>query len=101
MLGLLAGTVLGAGLGMLLAPRAGSELRGAIGEQAKTLGNKASERYRRASDSTGHWAEKSREFVDRARGAVTRGVDEAREYVASARPDGRPFGDGPGSSRSS
>ncbi len=39
MMGLLAGTVLGAGLGMLLAPKAGSELRGAIGEQARNLGN--------------------------------------------------------------
>ena len=35
MMGLLTGTVLGAGLGMLLAPKAGSELRGAIGEQAR------------------------------------------------------------------
>ena len=29
MMGLLAGTVLGAGLGMLLAPKSGSDLRGA------------------------------------------------------------------------
>ena len=29
-MGLIAGTVLGAGLGMLLAPKAGSELRGAL-----------------------------------------------------------------------
>ena len=37
MMGLLTGTVLGAGLGMLLAPKAGSELRGVIGEQARNL----------------------------------------------------------------
>jgi len=37
-MGLIAGTVLGAGLGMLLAPKAGSELRGAIGEQARNFG---------------------------------------------------------------
>ena len=38
MMGLLTGTVLGAGLGMLLAPKAGSELRGSIGEQARHAG---------------------------------------------------------------
>jgi gas vesicle protein len=80
MMGLLTGTVLGAGLGMLLAPKAGSELRGALGEQARNLGSKASEGYRRATDSAGDWAEKGREFVDKARDAVSRGVDEARSY---------------------
>jgi gas vesicle protein len=84
MMGLLTGTVLGAGLGMLLAPKAGAELRGAIGEQAKNLGGKASEQYRRASDSAGHWAEKGREFVDRARDAVARGAEDARGYAGSS-----------------
>jgi len=80
-MGLITGTVLGAGLGMLLAPKAGSELRGAIGEQARNLGNKASEQYRRASDSAGTWAEKGREFVTQAREAVSKGVEEARGYA--------------------
>jgi gas vesicle protein len=83
MMGLLTGTVLGAGLGMLLAPKAGSELRGAIGEQAKNLGSMAQEQYRRASESAGTWAEKGREFVDRTRDAVARGSDEVREYAGS------------------
>jgi len=81
MMGLLTGTVLGAGLGMLLAPKAGAELRGALGEQARNLGSKASEQYRRASDSAGQWAEKGRGFVDRARDAVARGAEEARGYA--------------------
>jgi gas vesicle protein len=80
-MGLITGTVLGAGLGMLLAPKAGSDLRGAIGEQARTLGNKASEQYRRASDSAGTWAEKGREFVNQAREAVSRGAEEVRGYA--------------------
>ena len=33
LMGLLAGTVLGAGLGMLFAPKAGSELRSQLGSQ--------------------------------------------------------------------
>jgi hypothetical protein len=70
MMGLLTGTVLGAGLGMLLAPKAGSELRGAIGEQARHLGSTAS-----------GWAGKGREFVDKAREAVSRGGEEARGYA--------------------
>jgi gas vesicle protein len=82
-MGLLAGTVLGAGLGMLLAPKAGSELRGAIGEQARNIGNKASEQYRRASENAGTWAEKGREFVNQARDAVSRSAEEARGHGSS------------------
>jgi len=82
MMGLLTGTVLGAGLGMLLAPKAGSELRGALGEQARTLGNAASEQYKRASETAGTWAERGREMVDKAREAVSRGADEARSYAS-------------------
>lgn len=84
MMGLLTGTVLGAGLGMLLAPKAGSELRGAIGEQARNIGSMASEGYRRASESAGDLAGKGREFVDKARDAVSRGAEEARGYAGAA-----------------
>jgi gas vesicle protein len=82
MMGLLTGTVLGAGLGMLLAPKAGSELRGAIGEQARNLQNAASEQYKKASETAGTWAERGREIVDKARDAVNRGADEARSYAS-------------------
>ena len=83
MMGLLTGTVLGAGLGMLLAPKAGSELRGALGEQARNFSNIASEGYRKASESAGGWADKGREFVDKARDAVSRGAEEARGYAGA------------------
>jgi gas vesicle protein len=82
MMGLLTGTVLGAGLGMLLAPKAGSELRGALGEQARNLSNAASEQYKRASETAGTWAERGRDMVDKAREAVGRGADEARSYAS-------------------
>jgi len=81
MMGLLTGTVLGAGLGMLLAPKAGADMRGSIGEQARNLGNMASEQYKKASDAATGWSEKGREFVDRARDAVSRGAEEARGYA--------------------
>jgi len=83
MMGLLTGTVLGAGLGMLLAPKAGSQLRGAINEQAKNISHLASDQYRKAADVAGNWAEKGREVVDRARDAVSRGAEEAREYTGT------------------
>jgi len=41
-MGLLTGTVLGAGLGMLFAPKSGSELRSQISEQAGNLANTVS-----------------------------------------------------------
>lgn len=84
MMGLLTGTVLGAGIGLLLAPKAGSELRGVIGEQARNWGNVASEQYRKASESAGPWMERGREFVDKAREAVNRGAEEARGYATGA-----------------
>ena len=82
MLGLLTGAVLGAGLAMLLAPKAGSELRGVIGEQARNIGNIANEQYKKASENATGWAERGREFVERARDAVNRGAEEAREYTS-------------------
>jgi gas vesicle protein len=84
MLGLLTGTVLGAGLGMLLAPKAGSDLRGAIGEQARNWSNAASEQVKRAQEAAGTWAERGRDMVDKARDAVARGADEARNYASGS-----------------
>ena len=103
MMGLLTGTVLGAGLGMLLAPKAGSELRGQIAEQARNIGNQAAEQarhlsnqasdqYRRASETAGGWAERGRDAVSQARDAVSRGAEEARGYAGAttSSPSGTP-----------
>jgi gas vesicle protein len=83
-MGLLTGTVLGAGLGMLFAPKSGSELRNQVAEQAGNLANTASEGYRKASETAGTWAEKGRDAYDKARDAVNRGADEAQRYVREA-----------------
>jgi gas vesicle protein len=94
-MGLLTGTVLGAGLGMLFAPKAGSELRGQLGEQANNIANQAKEGYQKASESAGQWAEKGREAAnewadrgkdvyEKAKDAVSRGTDEAQKYVRDA-----------------
>src|SRR5438552_10437233 len=83
-MGLLTGTVLGAGLGMLFAPKAGSELRNQLSEQAGNLANTASEGYRRASETASDWADRGRQVYDKARDAASRGVDEASKYVREA-----------------
>ncbi|MCC7417391.1 MAG: YtxH domain-containing protein [Acidobacteria bacterium] len=81
MMGLLTGTVLGAGLGMLFAPRAGSELRGQISEQASSLKNQAQDGYRKASEAASDWAERGREAYGKVRETVARGAEDARSYI--------------------
>jgi gas vesicle protein len=82
MMALVTGTAVGAGLGMLLAPKGGSKLRGRIGEQARKLGNTASDQDRRATDAASGRAERGRGLVNRAREAVPRGTEEARDYTS-------------------
>jgi gas vesicle protein len=80
LMGLLAGTVPGAGLGMLFAPKAGSETRRQLSEQATKLRNTANETYNQASEKVqqtyhqaservGNMVDRGREAYDRARHA--------------------------------
>jgi gas vesicle protein len=80
-MGLLTGTVLGAGLGMLFAPKSGSELRNQLSDQAGTLANQATDGYRKATENAAEWVDRGREMYDKAKGAVSRGADEAQRYV--------------------
>src|SRR5579862_5520901 len=83
-IGLLTGTVLGAGLGMLFAPKSGSELRNQLSEQAGNIRDTASEGYRRASEVASDWADQGRDMVDKAKDSVSRGADEAQRYAREA-----------------
>ena len=67
LMGLLAGTVLGAGLGMLFAPKAGNELRTQLGEQAGRLRSTANDTYQQATDKVSQIVDRGREAYDRAR----------------------------------
>jgi hypothetical protein len=67
LMGLLAGTVLGAGLGMLFAPKAGNELRNQLGEQAGRLRSTANDTYQQATDKVSQIVDRGREAYDRAR----------------------------------
>lgn len=67
LMGLLAGTVLGAGLGMLFAPKAGSELRNQLGEQAGRIRSQATDGYQQATDKVSQIVDRGREAYNRAR----------------------------------
>ena len=69
LMGLLAGTVLGAGLGMLFAPKAGAEIRSQLGEQAGKLRSTANDTYQQASEKVSQMVDRGREAYDRARGS--------------------------------
>lgn len=71
LMGLLAGTVLGAGLGMLFAPKPGSELRSQLGESAGKLRSTAGDTYQQASDKVSQMVDRGRDAYDRARSSVT------------------------------
>jgi hypothetical protein len=75
LMGLLAGTVLGAGLGMLFAPKPGSELRNQIGEQAGRLRSTATDTYQQASEKVSQMVDRGREAYDRARGGAGSGPE--------------------------
>jgi hypothetical protein len=67
LMGLLAGTVLGAGLGMLFAPKTGSELRNQLSEQTGRLKTSANDAYAQASEKVSQIVDRGREAYDRAR----------------------------------
>ena len=67
LMGLLAGTVLGAGLGMLFAPKAGAELRNQVSEQAGRIRTTANDAYSQAQDKVSQIVDRGREAYDRAR----------------------------------
>ena len=78
-MGLLAGTVLGAGLGMLFAPKAGADTRKQLSEQANRLRSTAGDTYHQASEKITQASEKVSQIVDRGREAY----DRARSGPAS------------------
>jgi hypothetical protein len=82
LMGLLAGTVLGAGLGMLFAPKAGSETRRQLSEQATRLRSTAGDTYHQATEQINRASEKVSQIVDRGREAY----DRARTGAAPAAP---------------
>jgi gas vesicle protein len=87
-MGLLAGTALGAGLGLLFAPKAGSELRQQIAGSAERLQRAAADTYSQASgkvsEAYNQASHRVSDAVQRGRDAVERGreaYEQTRESV--------------------
>src|SRR3954471_22575240 len=67
LMGLLAGTVLGAGLGMLFAPKTGTDLRNQLSEQTGKLKSTANDAYTQASEKVSQIVDRGREAYEKAR----------------------------------
>jgi gas vesicle protein len=80
MAGLFTGVAIGAGLGLLFAPRRGSEFRQGIADSAATASRAVKDTYRQASDAAGGTIE---EITTRGRQVY----DQARKVVTQARQD--------------
>ena len=75
--GLVAGTLIGAGLGVLFAPRRGVELRGQVANSAANVGQSISK-------TVDGWAERSRVTYEGARDAAARARDEFNRVAGDA-----------------
>jgi len=91
LMGLIAGAVLGAGLGMLVAPRAAVELRRRLAGSAKSLGKSASERYQQGSAqvraAAKEYTSKGQATRDSLAEAVVRGAQRVERYATEAKTD--------------
>ena len=91
-IGLLTGTVVGAGLAMWLAPRSASELRQRVTDSAMRLRKRASEQYQQASTCVGEAVDDLTRKGRDARGdvvdAVARGAHGVERYATAAKTDG-------------
>ena len=88
-MGLIAGSVVGVGLGMLFAPRAVLDLRRRAAGSAKDLGRAASDRYHQASarvgDAVDEITRKGQELRDDLSDAVVRGAKGVERFATNAK----------------
>jgi gas vesicle protein len=75
--GLFAGAVIGAGLGLWFAPKAGVEMRGQISDSARQFGE-------RASKTVNDLADRGKEVFDRAREVMQTAGDQANQVAHDA-----------------
>jgi gas vesicle protein len=91
-IGLLTGTVVGAGLMIWLDPRTASELRRRTTDSARNLGKRASQQYQqvstRAGEAVDELTRKGQDVRDDVAEAVARGAHEVERYATAAKSDG-------------
>jgi gas vesicle protein len=91
-IGLMAGTFIGAGLMIWLNPRVGSELRERVAGSAKELSQRASERYQevttRVDEAVDELAKKGKRVRNDVADAVARGAHEVERRAMAVKADG-------------
>jgi len=80
-MGILAGLFMGACLGLLFAPRRGSETRKRAREGVNQMVSSTSRGYRRAKGTIGHWADSGHEAYVATRDRVVKGTQGTTRYV--------------------
>jgi gas vesicle protein len=90
-IGLLTGTLVGAGLALWLVPGSVAELRGRATDAARSLGKKATDRYEQASARVGDTVEditrRANDVRDEVAGSVVRGAREVERLATAAKSD--------------
>lgn len=80
-LGVLAGAAMGVGVGLLLAPRTGAQMRKDVVNQWTHMKGSCSTSYHRAKDTANDWAHRSRRVYDTTREKVIHSAHETRQYI--------------------
>jgi gas vesicle protein len=88
LIGLLCGTALGAAIGMMFAPKTGSEIRQTLYDSTGDIRRKASDAYDQATEQVNNIVSKGRQAVDRGREAF----DSARQASQSGNGSSTDFG---------
>lgn len=81
--GVITGAIVGAGLALLLAPKAGAELRGDMSDSLASVRDAVARRYRALAEMAGVELENLEERVDRATESIEA---SAREVLEAATP---------------
>jgi gas vesicle protein len=91
-IGLMAGTFVGAGLAMWLAPGAAAELRDRVTASVRAFGKRSAEHYRQAASRVGETVDglkqKGQGVRDDVAEVVVRGAHEVERYATAAKSQG-------------
>jgi gas vesicle protein len=86
--GLITGTLVGAALGTLFAPRRGDELRGQMAESAANVGNAVTKTATDIGDAVSKtvdsWSQRGREVYERGRDAAAQASDQVTRAASEA-----------------